>query len=76
MTIVRLSSKGQLVLPKDVRDRISATTGTLLEVEVREGLVVLRPMAPSALSMVHGKYRDTPLLEALEAEHQEELTRD
>jgi hypothetical protein len=35
--------------------------------------VVLRPLAPSALAKVHGKYRDAPLLEALEATHREEL---
>ena len=44
MTLTRLSTKGQVVLPKDVRERLALTTGTELEVEVLEGAILLRPI--------------------------------
>ncbi len=44
MTLTKLSTKGQVVLPKDVRDTLGLSCGTELEVEVRDGLVVLRPI--------------------------------
>ena len=44
MSLTRLSTKGQVVLPKDVRDRLGLRPGTELDVEVRDGVVVLRPI--------------------------------
>lgn len=44
MARTRISSKGQVVLPKAVRDRQGWPAGTELEVESRGDLVVLRPV--------------------------------
>lgn len=44
MVRTRVSSKGQVVLPKEVRDRQGWPAGTELEVEVQGDLVVLRPV--------------------------------
>jgi AbrB family looped-hinge helix DNA binding protein len=38
-----LSSKGQLVLPAEVRRQLRLSRGQRLEIEVRDGAVVLRP---------------------------------
>lgn len=47
MATTRLSSKGQLVIPKEVRDRHGWREGTELEVEDKGGgVVVLRPKKP------------------------------
>ncbi len=43
MTRTRLSSKGQVIIPKAVRDRHGWRPGVELEVEDQEGAVVLRP---------------------------------
>lgn len=42
MKTTRLSTKGQLILPKDVRDHHGWTAGTELEVEDRGDAVILR----------------------------------
>ena len=40
-----LSSKGQLVLPSEVRRQLRLAKGEQLDVEVRDGTVVLRPVS-------------------------------
>ena len=46
MPRTRISSKGQVVLPKEVRDRQGWPPGTELEVEAQGNVVVLRPARP------------------------------
>jgi AbrB family looped-hinge helix DNA binding protein len=38
-----LTSKGQLTIPKDVRDKLQLKPGQILEFQVADGLVVMRP---------------------------------
>jgi AbrB family looped-hinge helix DNA binding protein len=46
METTRLSSKGQLILPKAVRDSHNWSPGTEFAVEEVEGGVLLRPLKP------------------------------
>ena len=41
--IATMSSKGQLTIPKDVRDELRLATGTQLYISVRGGELVARP---------------------------------
>ncbi|BEP17344.1 AbrB/MazE/SpoVT family DNA-binding domain-containing protein [Pyrofollis japonicus] len=41
---VRVGKKGIIVLPKAVREALNIVEGSLLQVEVRDGEVVLRPL--------------------------------
>lgn len=57
METTKLSSKGQVVLPKSVRDAGGWREGTEFIVEAVEGGVVLRPLkpfAPTSLDEVAG----------------------
>ena len=57
MEIVTLSSKGQLVIPKAVRDDAHVTAGCRLEVRYVEGEIRLRPLLErpvSSLAQVAG----------------------
>ena len=48
MDTITLSSKGQLVIPKAVRDHAQIAPGSLLEVRYVDGEIRLRPVAPQA----------------------------
>jgi AbrB family looped-hinge helix DNA binding protein len=42
----RLSAKGQVTIPKEVRDELDLDPGDLVGYEVRDGLVILRRVQP------------------------------
>jgi AbrB family looped-hinge helix DNA binding protein len=45
MTVVHMSEKGQIVVPKEIRDRHGFANGSVFAVvETRSGNVVLRPV--------------------------------
>lgn len=46
MAVAKLSSKGQLQIPKQVRDALSWPPGAEIEIEPVAGALVLRPVAP------------------------------
>jgi AbrB family looped-hinge helix DNA binding protein len=66
MAKTRLSSKGQVIIPKAVRDRHGWRPGVELEVEDRGDAVVLRPakpFRPTTIDEVYGslKYDGSPV---------------
>ena len=66
MPTTRLSSKGQLIIPKEVRERHGWDTGTELEVEDKGSVVTLRrkkPWPPTRIEDLRGlgKYDGPPL---------------
>jgi AbrB family looped-hinge helix DNA binding protein len=71
--LVRLSSKGQLVIPKPIREALGLEPGTQLQLEVEEERIVLEPVRPSLVNRLYAKYADSDLLADLEAEHRQEL---
>lgn len=52
MDTVTLSSKGQLVIPKAVRDHAQVTPGSQLEVRYLDGEIRLRPIPPPTVTTV------------------------
>lgn len=71
--LVTLSSKGQLVIPKEIRQALRLRRGTQFHVHLTERKIILEPVMPSALDALYGKYADADFLANLEAEHQREM---
>jgi AbrB family looped-hinge helix DNA binding protein len=71
--LARLSSKGQLVIPRAIRQALKLRTGTQFHVQLREGKIILEPVMTSPVDVLYGKYPDADFLADLEAEHQQEV---
>ncbi|MBI5526465.1 MAG: AbrB/MazE/SpoVT family DNA-binding domain-containing protein [Deltaproteobacteria bacterium] len=72
MSTVRLSSKGQMVLPRDIRKAIGASTGAVFRISRRGKKIVLEPLATSIIDRLYGKFAGEDMLSDLEAEHKKE----
>jgi len=46
MSIVRITRKYQVTIPKKVREKLKLRVGDLLKVEVEEGKIVFKPLTP------------------------------
>ncbi|MFO7684102.1 MAG: AbrB/MazE/SpoVT family DNA-binding domain-containing protein [Chloroflexota bacterium] len=73
---ITLSSKGQLVIPKPIRDALGLEEGTRFRIQVAEGKIILEPQTVSLVERLYGKYADTDLLADLEEEHRLEIQDD
>ena len=72
----RVSSKGQIAIPKPIRDQLGLKAGTDLAVRVEGGEVVLRKVAADSWRQWEGRFEGTPLLEDLAEEQRRERERD
>ena len=43
---VRVKRKGQMTIPSEIREKLALEEGALLEVEERQGTILLRPAPP------------------------------
>lgn len=75
MTVtVKLSSKGQLVIPGRVRRALKLSPGDQFHLEVVERKIVLSPVeAASPLQALYGRFKGQDLLGDLEQEHAQEV---
>ena len=72
--LVKLSSKGQLVIPKAIRHALGLRAGDRFQVKLVEHRIVLEPLtATSPIDALYGKYSGCDLLGALEQEHRKEI---
>ena len=72
--LLRLSSKGQLVIPKTIRESMRLRNGDQFQVRVIDGRIVLEPITKGLVQKLHGKYAGHDLLKALEEEHRQEIS--
>ena len=52
-----LAERGQITLPKAVRDALGLTKGTQLKVELDGGRIILRKNVDDAISRARGKFK-------------------
>lgn len=64
---VIVGERGQVTLPKPVRDALGLAKGSVLKVELDGGRIVLRKDASEALRKVRGKFRLSEGLESTDA---------
>jgi len=70
---VQLSSKGQVVIPADFRERYGLDAGTRLAIEAGEDCIVLRPITDKFIESLRGYFKGGPSLsEMREREHRDD----
>lgn len=74
MTIV--SVKGQVVIPKRVREAMGLRPGSRLRVETRGETIVLTPASRDMGRLLFGKHRGLNLLADITAEHRREIEKE
>lgn len=71
--LLRLSSKGQLVIPKTIRQALRLKSGDRFQASVSDGKIILEPVQDGILARLYGKYKGIDLLKELEEEHRQEI---
>lgn len=54
---VTVAERGQITLPKAVRDALGLSKGSVLKVELESGRIVLRKSVDDAISRARGRFR-------------------
>ncbi|MGO1540584.1 MAG: AbrB/MazE/SpoVT family DNA-binding domain-containing protein [Luteimonas sp.] len=52
-----VAERGQITLPKAVRDALGLTKGTILKVELEGGRIILRKNVDDAVSRARGRFK-------------------
>ena len=76
MAVTALSTKGQIIIPKRIRETLGLRPGAKFIIELEEDKVVLRPVKGDIAQRLYGRYRKSDFLEDLEEEHRGEVERD
>ena len=71
------TTKGQIVIPAEIRRKLGIKEGTRIRVELDEkaGQIVLKPITGESISKLRGKYRGTGILKALKEDRKWESKR-
>ncbi len=73
---VRVSSKGQIVIPKPIREQLKLDQGADLQISVEGDRVVLEKSEPEDWRSLRGSMKGSGLLESLMADRAWERNRD
>ena len=73
MLATKISSKGQVVVPKEVRAKLKIKPGTFFHVQVEKNAILLTTMKKRPIDRLYGKFAGDKILGELEREHATEI---
>jgi len=76
MLKAKMSSKGQIAIPKPVREKLDLREGTEVSILVQGQNLILQKIVSRDWRRWSGRFPNSGLLEALEKEHRDEVLRD
>lgn len=76
MAVTSLSVKGQVVIPKALREALGLRPGDKLVVSLEGEAIILKPLKGDLADKLYGRYRELDLLSDLEEEHLKEVQRE
>lgn len=66
MSKVRVKRKGQVTLPLELRSKLGIEEGAILEIEAKDGEIVLKPLLPLEAGQSVGEEEHRRIIEELE----------
>jgi AbrB family looped-hinge helix DNA binding protein len=69
MDCVKISSKGRVTIPAEIRKTLNLESGTYLEIRLSDAGIVLKPLKKGALDRLYGMFDDKNVLSEMEREH-------
>jgi len=76
MAVTALSTKGQIVIPKEIREALRLRPGSKFIIELEGDRVILRPVRGIVANRLYGRYKGLELLEELAKEHRTEVEKE
>lgn len=77
MPVVTVSTKGQIIIPAEIRKKHAIKQGDRFEVQVIDGKLVLTPVKTKPLVGLYGTLKGkTSLVRSLQEEHAKEIEKD
>lgn len=76
MAIVTMSIKGQIIIPKKIREILGLRSGVKINIKLKGDEITLKPIKGSISDELYGKYQGINLLGDLEKEHCREIKRE
>ena len=77
MLTAKTSTKGQIVIPKPMRDRLGIKPGARVALKLADGLIEISPLPEDPVKQIRGSLKSgTSLADRLIKEHRLEVKRD
>jgi len=76
MNTVRLSTKGQIILPKEIRKKMHLEPGLYFNIKTEKSNIILTILKKTPLQQLCGKFKNCSLTKSLEQNHAEEIKRE
>ncbi len=73
MNSIKLSTKGQIVLPKEIRKNMNLQPGAYFTVKTEQSKIILTPLKKTPIQRLYKKYKNRSLTKLLEQSHAEEI---
>ena len=70
--VSQLSTKGQIVIPIQLREELGMVPGTPVSIEREGDALILRPVTPAFVRSLRGYFRNSALGELREREHRKD----
>ena len=76
MAVTSLSVKGQIVIPKALREALGLRPGDKFVVLLEGDAIILKPIKKNVAATLYGRYKRLDLLSDLEEEHLQEVQKE
>jgi len=71
-TVGQISTKGQIVIPAQLREELGLAPGTQFTIECEGDAIILRPLTPAYIRSLRGYFRGSGMGDLRDREHRKD----